>query len=169
MHLRGIDFSTMSLRSALGSAVVLEASAREFYLQLARGMSQWGEGGAAQFFMDMAKHEEAHGAELVARHRERFGDDAALETHPSLVALELVGPQSAEQAAELTVREALKLALHNETRARGFFLAALDQLTDPDVRALFGSLYEEEIEHVRFVHEQLARLAPDLLPEDERG
>lgn len=169
MHLRGIDFSSMTLRSALGSAVLLEASAREFYLQLSRGMSQWGESSAAQFFMDMAKHEEAHRAELVARHRERFGDDAALETHPSLVALELVGPQSAEQAAELTVREALKLALHNETRARGFFLAALDQLTDPDVRALFGALYEEEIEHVRFVHDQLARLAPDLLPEDEKG
>lgn len=61
------------------------------------------------------------------------------------------------------------MALHNETRARGFFLAALDQITEPDVRALFGALYEEEIEHVRFVRDQLAVLAPDVLPESDEG
>jgi rubrerythrin len=169
MQNRGVDFKTLTIRNALGSAVVLEASAREFYLQLARSMGQWGEAGAAHFFLEMAKHEEAHRAELVERHHARFGSDAALETHPSLVALDLEGPRSDEEASKLTVREALKLALHNETRARGFFLAALDQLTDPEVRALFGSLYEEEIEHVRFVREQLALLAPELVPEGELG
>ncbi|MEW5740224.1 MAG: ferritin family protein [Myxococcota bacterium] len=168
MHSRGPDFSTMTLRSALGSAVALEASAREFYLRLAWAMSQWGEEAARRFFMDMAKHEEAHRAELMERHQARF-PEASLETHPALLALELVGPATEDEASVLTVREALKLALHNETRARGFFLAALDQLTDPEVRALFGSLYEEEIEHVRFVRDELARLAPDLDREDERG
>lgn len=166
---RGIDFSTLTLRTALGSAVVLEASAREFYLQLARAMSQWSDTGAAQFFMAMAKHEEAHRAELVERHHAHFGAAAQLETHPGLIALELEAPRSEEEASKLTVREALKMALHNETRARGFFLAALDQITDPDVRALFGTLYEEEIEHVRFVREQLAALAPELVPEDDKG
>lgn len=165
---RPIDFSTLTLRSALGSAVVLEETAREFYLRLTRGMSEWGETSAAQFFLDMARHEEAHRAELLERHRARFGD-APLETHPSLVALELQGVQSDEHAESLTVREALKLALHNETRARGFFLSALDHLVDPEVRALFGSLYEEEIEHVRFVRAELARLSPDLLEEDALG
>lgn len=169
MLARGIDFSTLTLRTALGSAVVLEASAREFYLQLARAMSQWGDTSAAQFFMAMAKHEEAHRAELVERHHAVFGADAALETHPGLVALELEAPRSEEEASKLTVREALKMALHNETRARGFFLAALDQITEPDVRALFGALYEEEIEHVRFVRDQLAVLAPDVLPEGDEG
>ncbi|MEW6432894.1 MAG: ferritin family protein [Myxococcota bacterium] len=169
MWARGIDFSTLTLRTALGSAIVLEASAREFYLQLARAMSQWNETGAAQFFIAMAKHEEAHRAELVERHRAVFGGAAALETHPGLVALELEAPRSAEVASQLTVREALKMALHNETRARGFFLAALDQIAEPDVRALFGTLYEEEVEHVRFVRAQLAVLAPDVLAEDELG
>ncbi|GMU60434.1 MAG: hypothetical protein AMXMBFR34_21970 [Myxococcaceae bacterium] len=56
------------------------------------------------------------------------------------------------------MRQALTLALHNEPHARGVFLAALDHLIDPEVRALFG----EELEHVRFVREELARLAPDL-------
>jgi len=168
MHSRGIDFSTLTLRTALGSAVVLEETAREFYLRLTRGMNEWGELAAAEFFLGMARHEEAHRVELLERHRLAFGD-APLLTHPSLVALELQGVHSDEHAESLTVREALKLALHNETRARNFFLSALDHLADPDVRALFGALYEEEIEHVAFVRAQLEKLSPDLLAEDERG
>jgi rubrerythrin len=77
-------------------------------------------------------------------------------------------PEYPKARAFMSHREALDVALESERKAQAFFAAALEYVTDPDVRRLFIDLREEEVLHERLVAEELARLpsSPDVDPSD---
>jgi rubrerythrin len=62
------------------------------------------------------------------------------------------------------------VALSSEEKAFAFYDQALRHVTQPDVKALFEELRDEEAEHVRMVKEIIAKLPPsaaiDLEDED---
>jgi rubrerythrin len=47
--------------------------------------------------------------------------------------------------------------MRSEVKAHDFFAAALPQLLDPGVKALFAELRDEELEHQEWVRRELAR------------
>lgn len=81
-------------------------------------------------------------------------------------------PEYDEVRASMSVRDALTAALRSEEKAHAFFAAALEAVTDAEVRTLFAELCEEEIEHQRLVQREIAKLPegpalPDVAWEDE--
>jgi len=61
----------------------------------------------------------------------------------------------------MTPRQAMLAALDAEEKAHAFFVAALPQVKDAAVKALFEELREEEVEHQDLVKKELAKLPPD--------
>jgi rubrerythrin len=55
---------------------------------------------------------------------------------------------------------AFQVALHAEQKAFAFYDRALRTVTQPEVRALFEELRDEEAEHVRMVEAIIAKLPP---------
>ncbi len=66
---------------------------------------------------------------------------------------------------------AYQVALHAEKKAFDFYDRALRTVKQPDVKALFEELRDEEAEHVRMIEEIMAKLPPsakaDIVDEDE--
>jgi rubrerythrin len=58
----------------------------------------------------------------------------------------------------MSVLKAYQLALYAEQRAFAFYDEALEYVTQPDVKALFEELREEEAEHVSMIVKIIARL-----------
>jgi rubrerythrin len=58
----------------------------------------------------------------------------------------------------MSVLKAYQLALYAEQRAFAFYDEALEYVTQPDVKALFEELREEEAEHVNMIVKIIARL-----------
>lgn len=156
---QGIDFAALSLQDALDLAVLIEEEARERYEEFADQMEAHHTPEAAGFFRLMAGNEEKHRVELAARRHERFGDAPSAVTRAMLFDVE--APDYDEARAFMTARAALGVALRSEEKAHAFFVAALPQLEDADVRALFDELRREEIEHQELVRRELAKTPPD--------
>lgn len=155
MVIRGIDFANMSLMDALDLATLVEEEARERYAELAAQLEVHHTPAAAHFFAKMVKVEEMHRAELAGRRKARFGDA------PSRVRREMIfdveAPEYDEARAGMSVRAALGAAMRSEVKAHDFFAAALPVLHDPEVRALFVELRDEELEHQEWVRLELAQ------------
>jgi len=68
----------------------------------------------------------------------------------------------------MSARDAMEVAIASEEKARDFFAAALKQVKDPEVRALFSELRAEEEEHRKLLAERLKKLpkGPDLTEAD---
>ena len=62
----------------------------------------------------------------------------------------------------MSARQAMQVALASETKAHEFFVNALPHVSDPDVKALFQELRDEEV-----LHQSLVREAMRALPEGE--
>jgi rubrerythrin len=60
----------------------------------------------------------------------------------------------------MSVVQAFEVGLAAEKKAHDFFDEALAGITDPDVRALFAELRDEETEHVELLREAMAKLPP---------
>jgi rubrerythrin len=54
----------------------------------------------------------------------------------------------------------MDVAMQAEIKAHDYFAAALQHVTDPDVKALFTELRDEEIEHQEMVQTAMAKLPP---------
>jgi rubrerythrin len=74
---------------------------------------------------------------------------------------DIEAPDFDEARAFMTMREALGAALRAEEKAAAFFAAALPVIQDPEVKALFAELHEEEVEHQRLVKVHLDRAPAD--------
>ena len=155
----GIDFDSLSLRDALDLAILIEEEARERYEELADQMDTHRTPDAARVFRFMVENEEKHRCVLAARRRERFGDDATAVTRAMLFDVE--APDYDEARAFMSARAALETAMRSEKKAHAFFVAALLQIEDAEVRTLFDELRREEIEHQSLIRRQLAALPPD--------
>lgn len=155
---QGIDFARLSLQDALDLAVLIEEEARERYEEFADQMELHHTPEAARFFRFMARNEEKHRVELAARRGERFGDAPSGVGRAMLFDVE--APDYDKARAFMTPLEAMRAALSSEEKAYEFFVAALPRIGDPDVRALFEELRDEEIVHQNLVKAQIAKL-PD--------
>ena len=76
--------------------------------------------------------------------------------------------EAAPDRVEARVAQAMETALRSKEKAHAFFVAALPRITDPQVKALFEELRDEEVIHQNLVKNELAKLppGPDVDPDD---
>lgn len=159
---RSIDWSQLSLRDALDLAILVEEEAKDRYDEFVDQMELHHNDEAVRFFRFMRHNEEKHERQLAERRVKLHGDAPRAVRREMLFDVE--APEYDEVRGFMTVREALETALRAEQKAHAFFVAALEKMpatTDPEVRALFAELRDEEIEHEALVRKELARLSPD--------
>lgn len=165
MSVPGIDFTRLTLQAALDLAILIEDEARERYEEFAYQMDQHNTPEAAQFFRFMADNEARHGTELGKRRHKLFKDAPHTVTRAMLFDVE--APEYDQARAFMTARQAMQAALRSEEKAHQFFVAALPQIHDADVRGLFTELRDEEIVHQELVRKAMARLPPDATLDSE--
>ena len=162
-----LDFRAMSLQDALDLAIAMEAEAKERYEEFTRLVGGRYPGDAAEMFRVMAGYEAKHGAELSARRQELFGDA------PARVGIEQLddaeAPDRGQPRVFMSARQAMEVALASEHKAHAFFDGALPHVTDPQVKALFEELREEEARHATMVRERLEKLPPGPDVEDDEA
>lgn len=154
-----IDFASLSLRDALDLAIFIEEEARERYAEFVDQMQIHHTPEAADFFRAMSGNEARHGAELSARRHNLFRDEPPL-VKPSML-WEVEAPDYDQTRAFMSIRQAMEVALKSEVKAHEFFTEALAYITDPEVRALFEELREEELVHQDLVRRQIEKAPPD--------
>ncbi len=161
-----IDFSSLSLKDALDLAILVEDEAMERYNEFTDQMRKHHTEESARFFVFMAANEKKHGDELRARRKELFGD-ASSNVDRSLL-FDVEAPSYDRARAFMSVHQALRVALDAEVKAWRFFDSAVPTIADPDVKALFSELREEEVEHQDLVKGEMAKLPPekDIDPDD---
>ena len=159
MAIRGIDFTTLSLKDALDLAILVEEEAQERYEEFAAQMDQHRTPDAAKFFRHMVENEAKHGRELSSRRVQLFGDAPRAVSRTMIYDIE--APDYDAARAFMSPRKAMEAALASEVKAYGFFDAALPSIKDAEVRALFVELRDEELLHQDLVKTELAKLPPD--------
>jgi rubrerythrin len=143
---------------ALDLAKLIEFEAHERYKMFA---SQLGRGGGydpGAFFATMAENEAKHGQELAARRKALFGDAPARVTLDDLYDVE--APEMGAPHRGMSTVQAFEVGLAAEKKAYDFYDMALPGVTDPEVRALFTELRDEETEHVEMLQKEMAKLPP---------
>jgi rubrerythrin len=165
MATRVIDFAHLSLMDALDLAILVEDEAQERYEDFAAQMEQHRTPEAAKFFRYMVENEAKHGRELQARRTQLFQDAPRVVTRAMIFDVE--APDFDAARAFMSPRKAMEAAMASEVKAHAFFVAALPALQDPEVRALFEELRNEELEHQDLVKAELAKLPPDSGLSDE--
>lgn len=156
---RNIEFERLSLQDALDLAIMIEEEAAERYEELAAQMETHHTPEAAQFFKFMVVNETKHGQELSDRRKKLFGD--APRNVDSSMIWEVEAPEYEKVHVFMTAQDALEVALQAETKAFGFFEAAIKHVADADVLKLFEELKQEEIEHQELVKKEMAKLTDD--------
>lgn len=159
MAIRDIEFSRLTLMDALDLAILVEEEAQERYEDFSAQMEQHRTPEAAKFFRRMAANEAKHGLALAARRAERFSDAPRAVNRTMLFDIE--APDFDTARAFMSPRKAMEAALASEVKAHAFFVSALPSLKDPEVRALFEELRDEEVEHQHMVQAELAKLPKD--------
>lgn len=153
-----IDFATLSLKDALDLAILIEEEARDRYEEFYENLNVHHTPDAAQFFQTMAGNEAKHGEDLAARRQALFPDEPRTVTRAMLWDVE--APDYDASRMFMTARNAMEVAMACEVKAHDFFDAALAYVKDPDVRALFEELRDEEVEHKQIVQAVLDKLPP---------
>lgn len=164
-----IDYSKLTLMDALDLAMLIEVEARERYAQFAERLGSHTTGDAASVFEAMAANEGKHGEEIAKRRMALFG-----ETRPNVKRADIFDVEAPEVGSvtwRMSPLKAFRVALAAERKARDFYDQALRCVTNPEVKALFEELRQEEVEHVRMCEEQIANLPQsarsDVEDEDE--
>jgi rubrerythrin len=151
-----LDLSKLGLMDALDLAKLIELEAHRRYRMFA---SQLGRGGGydpGAFFTTMAENEAKHGRELEARRKALFGDAPARVTLDDLFDVE--APDMGAPRRGMSTVQAFEVGIAAEKKAHDFYDMALPGITDPEVRALFTELRDEETEHVELLREAMAKL-----------
>jgi rubrerythrin len=156
---RAIDFASLSLLDALDLAILIEDEARERYEEFADQMQLHHTPDAERFFREMAVNETRHGTELAQRRHALFPSEPRHVTRDMLWDVEAPGYEQATMF--MSARQAMRVALEAEIKAHDYFAAALEHVTNADVRALFAELRDEEVEHQQMVRAAMAKLPPD--------
>ena len=160
-----------SVPEFLAHALEMEVESAERYRELADNMQVHNNPAVAALFGRLAVEGDAHVAEV-----ERLGAGVEL---PEIApwAFKWSSPDAPESIPmddlhyQMTRRQALELALHNETRGRDFYAELARASASTEVRALAAELAVEEGRHVDMLRDWLAREttpptpdAPDLDP-----
>ncbi|MDH3298040.1 MAG: ferritin family protein [Gemmatimonadota bacterium] len=153
-----LDLSKLSLMDALDLAKLIEMEAHHRYLMFAAQLGRTGGYDAGAFFATMAENEAKHGRELEARRKALFGDAPAQVTLDDLFDVE--APEMGAPRRGMSTVQAFEVGLAAEKKAHDFYDMALPGVTDPEVRALFTELRDEETEHVEMLQKEMAKLPP---------
>jgi rubrerythrin len=153
-----LDLSKLSLMDALDLAKLMEYEAYQRYRMFASQLGRSGGYDAGAFFATMADNEAKHGRELEARRKTLFGDTPARVTLDDLFDVE--APEMGSPRRGMSTVQAFEVGLAAEKKAHDFFDMALPGITDPEVRALFVELRDEETEHIQMLRDAMAKLPP---------
>lgn len=161
-----IDFASLSLIDALDLAILIEEEAKERYEEFADQMHLHHTPDAERFFRTMAVNETKHGTDLSERRFRLFPQAPRTVTREMLWDVEAPGYEEAK--VFMSARQAMEVALQAEIKAHDYFAAALEHIADPEVKALFEELRQEEVEHQEMVQAAMEKLPPDtgVDPED---
>jgi len=142
----------------LAHSVEMESEAGECYLKLEAAMSAHGNTEAAEFFARMARESQLH--------LEEVREIAADTPLPDLAPGEFDWPEDAppEAAAsasaelDMSLREAILLALENERAAKKFYASFAERSSDPETRRVAAHFATEEAAHAEQLVKKLASL-----------
>jgi rubrerythrin len=154
-----LDLSKLSLMDALDLAKLIEMEACHRYQMFASQLGRSGGYDAGAFFATMAENEAKHGQELEARREALFGDAPARLTLDDLFDVE--APEMGAPRRGMSTVQAFEVGLAAEKKAHDFYDMALPGIVNPEVRALFTELRDEETEHVEMLREAMAKLPSD--------
>ena len=162
-----LDLANLTLMDALDLASLIELEAKKRYTEFADSLGSRGVDDAGAVFRSMAVNETKHCEEIAERRLALFGDRPATVRLDDIYDVE--APGLGDVRWNMSAFKAYQLALHSEQKAFAFYDEALDHIDQPDVRALFEELREEEAEHVRMLVKIIAKLPPsaEVEPEDE--
>jgi rubrerythrin len=153
-----LDLSKLTLMDALDLASLIELEAKRRYTEFAESLGSRGVDDAGAVFRSMAVNENKHCEEIAERRLALFGDKAAKVRIDDIFDVE--APDMGEVRWNMSVLKAYQLALYSEQKAFAFYDEALDYVEQPDVRALFEELRDEEAEHVNMLVKIIAKLPP---------
>jgi rubrerythrin len=151
-----LDLSKLSLMDALDLAKLIELEAYNRYCMFATQLGSTGGYDAGAFFATMAENEAKHGQEIGTRRKALFGDAPARLTLDDLFDVE--APDHGAPRRGMSTVQAFEIGLAAEKKAYDFYDMALPGITDPEVRALFTELRDEETEHVEMLQDAMAKL-----------
>ncbi len=164
-----LDYSKLTLMDALDLATLIEVEAHKRYTLFAEQLGTGYGVDAGSVFESMAVNEAKHGDQIAERRVALFGD-----TPPKVKLDDIFDVEAPEVGAterNMSPLKAYWVALSSERKAYAFYDQALRYVTQPDVKALFEELREEEAEHVQMIEAIIAKLPPsageDLVDEDE--
>ena len=146
-----------NLAECYANALAIEREAAARSAQFADYLEDHGEQEAAELFHKLARYEQQHVDEPLLRTSGR--------PLPTLRAWEFswLDNAPAEQVDHefifhlMTPHDALKIALGAEKRAQALYEQAIASSDDPEVKRLAGELAGEELEHIAWIEEALAR------------
>jgi len=153
-----LDLSRLTLMDALDLASLIELEAKKRYTEFADALGSRGVDDAGAVFRSMAINESKHCEEIAERRLALFGDQPAKVRIEDIFDVE--APEVGEVRWNMSAFKAYRLALHSEQKAFAFYDEALEYVDQPDVKALFEELREEEAEHVSMLVKIIARLPP---------
>lgn len=153
-----IDFSTLTLMDTLDLATLIEVEAFKRYTLFAEQIGSRLTEDAGSVFESMADNEKKHADELAERRLALFGDAPARVKLDDIFDVE--APDVGSTYANMSAFKAYQVALHSEKKAFAFYDRALRSVQQPEIKALFEELRDEEAEHVRMMEEIIAKLPP---------
>jgi len=164
-----LDYSRLSLMDALDLATLIEVEAAKRYTQFAERLGSRTGDDAAAVFESMAVNENKHGEQIAERRLALFGDQRPNVKLDDIFDVE--APEYGAPSQNMSPLKAYWVALSSEKKAFEFYDQALRYVTQPEVKALFEELRDEEAEHVQMIEVIIAKLPPsakvDLEDEDE--
>jgi rubrerythrin len=156
------DFSMLDGMDVLDLACFIEREAERTYEQLA----SWAEKNspeAAEFFQRMVRLESQHDSQIAERRRALYGDRPSRYTDSAPWEVEV--PDFDNVGTSFTLEQAYRLALGAEERAEAYFRQAVEYVSDPETVGILEALADEEVEHQRFLKEEMAaRLGVEAAP-----
>jgi len=161
-----IDFATLDLMDALDLAVLIEVEAYERYKMFAAQLGHRFKGDAASVFASMAENEAKHGKDLADQRKAMFADAPMRVSRDDIFDVE--APDVGAPRSNISTLQAFEVALSSEQKAFDFYDQALAHVSNPEIKALFTELRDEETEHVKMVEEAIAKLPPEAAIELEQ-
>ena len=163
-----VDFSKLTLMDALDLASLIEIEAFQRYTLFAEQIGRRYSNDTGSVFQSMANNEKKHGDQLAERRLALFGDKPPKVKLDDIFDVE--APDFGAPRWNMSQLKAFQVALASEKKAFAFYDEALPSVKQPDVKALFEELRDEEAEHIHMIETIIAKLPPsaaiDLEDED---